>query len=66
MTAQRFIDYDGQWFLKVTDRSAVRHAEPYRLAVLSWEYPGGEVQCKVGPAIKKLYNSVKSRVEGIV
>lgn len=62
---RKYIDYDNRRFWQVTDRSALRHAEPYQLEVLNWE-PGGEVQYRCRPVTPLLYKEVKLKVEGIV
>jgi hypothetical protein len=63
---RKIIEYDNRRFLQVTERSAMRITEPYRVDVLRWEYPGGEVQCRNHPVTMQLYETVKSLMEGIV
>lgn len=63
----RIVNYDNHRFWQVTDQSAIRHEPPDRLLILNWK-PGGEVMCRKSPAPvpRRLYEDVRSTLEGIV
>lgn len=61
--SRKVIQYDNRRFWQVTERSAIRHRNPNRLEVLTWDH--GEVVYKSRTVSPSLYNVVKSILEGL-